>query len=139
MDIIDFLEDEDSDKLFDAFKGSAILMIVLMVVVLLTFIFTLLLCCGVCSSKKMNNKFCVFIAWLLFLVFVVLLVAIFIFLGKTAKKTDRVLCNIYYLPSGVIDGIKDKGAQYIGLKTMKDSYTSFIGELDGLEDLSSDM
>lgn len=68
-----------------------------------------------------------------------LFIAIIVYLGKSQKKLKRVLCSIYYLPSGVIDGIKDDGNEFIGLGNMKATYESFITEQDALKGLGPDM
>jgi len=51
-----------------------------------------------------------------------------VYLGKAQKKMERVLCNIYYLPSGTIDGIKDEGKEFIGLGNLRSSYEHFKTE-----------
>ncbi len=95
------------------------MMLTLLVLVFITFFVVLVLCCGVCNKDEGSNKVCVAFSWLLFLAFTGLFVAILVFLGKSQDKVERVLCNIYLLPSGVIDGIKDEGNEFIGLGNLR--------------------
>jgi uncharacterized membrane protein len=76
---------------------------------------------------------------MLFIAFVGLLIAVIVFLGRSQKKVKRVLCNIYYLPSGVIDGIKDEGNEFIGLGHLRNTYESFKTEQNNLKGLTVDM
>lgn len=50
-DIIEYLDDREAHELFDAYRGSAALMLTLLCLVFVTFILVFLACCGVCSNK----------------------------------------------------------------------------------------
>jgi len=50
-DIVDWLNDQETHELFDAYQGSAALMITLLCMVFITFFIILMLCCGLCDKK----------------------------------------------------------------------------------------
>lgn len=133
------MNDKKAHELFDAYRGSAAMLLTLICLVFITFFVVFILCCGVCDKEGPKSTFWIVLAWLLFIVFLALMVGAIVFLGKSQKKIKKVLCSIYYLPSGVIDGIKDDGNEFIGLGNLKNAYTSFITEQDSLKGLTPDM
>ena len=82
-DIIEYLNEREAHELFDAYRGSAALMLTLLCVVFVTFILILIACCGVCSHQDSTSKFWVAVAWILFIAFCGLFVAIIVYLGKS--------------------------------------------------------
>ena len=131
VDIINYYNDDDEGDLIDSFKTTFILMIILIGLTLLTLIGLICICCC-CEQEGNVNKFWVVIAWILFICFVALFVIVLVFLGRSQNDTEDVICNIFLIPSGVIDGLSDEGNEYIGLANLRDSYTNFRSEMDNL-------
>ena len=64
----------------------------------------------------------------LFLLFCVAMILTIIFLGLTHDRSEDVLCSLFKLPSGIIDGVNDSYAKYIGIAGLKFAYGNFTTE-----------
>jgi len=86
-DIVDWINNGETHEIFDTYRGSAAMMLTLLCLVFITFFVILVLCCGLCN-KKGSNKLFVFIAWIIFIGFVGLFIAMIVYLGKAQKKIE---------------------------------------------------
>lgn len=136
-DIVNYLNDNDEDELFDAFKAPSILMLILLCLVFITFIALFFVCC--CESEGNVNKCWVVIAWILFIIFLGLFTVLLVFLGRAQSDSEDVLCNIFLVPSGVIDGLKDEGNEFVGLANLKQSYSDFKTDMNNIPTVSTEI
>ena len=104
-DIVDYLKDPDdnSEQLFDTFTVASIFILILMLVILISFIVFVCLCLGK-YKERTNVKGYAIGATFVFILIVFLFVWLCVFLGLASSKVDEVICSIFKLPSGIIDG-----------------------------------
>ena len=74
-----------------------------MIVLIISFIVFVCLCLGKYKQKTNVKSYAIASAFLLFII-IFLLIWLTIFLGIASNKVDDVICSIFKLPSGVIDG-----------------------------------
>ena len=104
-DIVDYLKnpDDNSEQLFDTFTTASVFMFIFMLVILISFIAFICLCLGK-YKEKTNVKGYAIGATFVFILIVFLFVWLCVFLGLANSKADDVICSIFKLPSGIIDG-----------------------------------
>lgn len=90
-----------------AMASAVTLMFILLFLIFVTFIIVFLLCCGY-FKKNDKNKFCCSFACLGFIVFITLAIVFIVYISLAQSKVNNILCNIFKLPAGIIDGFADK-------------------------------
>ncbi len=107
-----------------------------MFLALVTFIVFLFFCCGLCDKKEGSRQPFAMLACLLFVLFIGCFIAILVFLGLVHHRHEDVLCAIYKMPGGLVDGFNDTNTKFAGLAGYKYAYGNFTTEQNNLPTVS---
>lgn len=131
--VIDFAKDQSKvGEFISAFTPEAVLMFILAALIIIGLIvFSIHCCCNVFTTKN-KMAYWMPISAVLLLVFFLLFIVFTVFIAMTQYKYDSVICLVYRLPGGMVEGYQDQYSQFVGIKGLLSTYKGFSDELNQL-------